>query len=53
MMFAEPKSIKEPKSIDGFGIKQLGFTYTQIQTIEKYVKRFVEFKMNENEKNDK
>ena len=28
-------------------------SYTQIQSIEKYVKRYVEFKMNENEKNDK
>ena len=52
-MFAEHKNIKEPKLVDGFGMKQLGLTYTQIQTIEKYVKRFVEFKMNENEKNDK
>lgn len=52
-MFAEPESIKEQKPADGFGMKQLGFTYTQIQAIEKYVKRYVEFKMNENENNDK
>lgn len=45
--------MEEPKLTDGFGMKQLGLTYTQVQAIEKYVKRYVEFKMNENENNDK
>lgn len=45
--------MEEPKLTDGFGMKQLRLTYTQVQAIEKYVKRYVEFKMNENENNDK
>ena len=45
--------MKEIKLTDGFGMKQLGLTYTQVQAIENYVKKYVEFKMNENENNDK
>ena len=45
--------MKEPKLTDGFGMKQLRLTYTQVQAIEIYVKRYVEFKMKENENNDK
>ena len=45
--------MEEPKLADGFGMKQLGLTYTQVQAIENYVKKYVEFKMNENENNDK
>lgn len=50
----EETAIKEePKLTDGFGMSQLGLTYTQVRAIEKYVKRYVEFKMNEYENNDK
>ena len=45
--------MKEPKLTDGFGMKQLRLTYTQVQAIEIYVKRYVEFKIKENENNDK
>ena len=53
-IFHELKENKvEPKLLDGVGMKRLKFSYEQIQAIENYVKKYVEFKMNENENNDK
>lgn len=53
-IFPELKENKvEPKLLDGVGMTRLKFSYEQIQAIENYVKKYVEFKMNESENNDK